>query len=469
MSAEDVAGEKKCLKDLEGCTVSVLLGSFQDIEISRKYPGINLYRLNTVAELLASVEKGKVDYGVFDEVLVFCAINDDRDIKELFSIPEMAGDVGMGFRKDETALCAQFNEFLADYMASSRYADLVDRWFGKNAKFEEMPDIALPAQGKPVRVGCINDFPFTFIKDGKWAGLEIELLMRFCEYAGRPIEITSYDFSSLITALGTGKVDIASSFIFITEERSKQILFSDPYFNCCGACFVRASGENSQKKTVWSRIKKSFTNNVIVEDRWKLILDGLWETVVISVFSILLGSLVGALLCWMRLSGRRTAIDFSKLVVDIVRGIPVLVFLMLMYYVVFASSHITARWVAVVAFAINFGAYVSEMFRTGIEGVDRGQTEAGLAMGFSKFNTFRLFVLPQALKKIIPVYKGEAISLIKNTSVVGYIAIQDLTKVSDIVRSRTFDAFFPLIIISIVYFILAWILGMVLDYLGKKI
>ena len=154
---------------------------------------------------------------------------------------------------------------------------------------------------------------------------------------------------------------------------------------------------------------------------------------------------------------------------DIVRGVPVLVFLMVMFYIVFASSGITARWVAIIAFAINFGSYTSEMFRTGIKGVDRGQTEAGLAMGFTPFATFRLFVVPQALKNIIPVFKGEAVSLIKNTSVVGYIAIQDLTKVSDIIRSRTFDAFFPLIFISIIYFILAWLLGKFLDRMAGKL
>lgn len=108
------------------------------------------------------------------------------------------------------------------------------------------------------------------------------------------------------------------------------------------------------------------------------------------------------------------------------------------------------------------------MFRTGINSVDPGQTEAGRAMGFSKVKTFLLIVVPQAVKQILPVYKGEAISLIKNTSIVGYIAIQDLTKVSDIIRSRTFDAFFPLIVISIIYLILAWLLGLLLDYLHKK-
>ena len=146
-----------------------------------------------------------------------------------------------------------------------------------------------------------------------------------------------------------------------------------------------------------------------------------------------------------------------------------LVFLMVMFYVVLSSSGLTGRWVAVISFAINFSAYACEIFRTGIDSVDRGQTEAGLAMGFTRIGTFFNFVLPQALKNILPVFKNEAISLIKGTSIVGYVAIQDLTKASDIIRARTFDAFFPLIIITIIYFLLAWLFGKALDRLGKKI
>jgi amine acid ABC transporter, permease protein, 3-TM region, His/Glu/Gln/Arg/opine family len=171
----------------------------------------------------------------------------------------------------------------------------------------------------------------------------------------------------------------------------------------------------------------------------------------------------------MRLSGNKLLKEIAYIYVEIIRGVPILVLLMLMFYVIFAQSAVSPRWVAIIAFAMNFGAYVSEMFRTGIEGVDRGQTEAGLAMGFSPLKTFIFFIIPQAAKKVIPVFKGEAVSLIKNTSVVGFIAIQDLTKASEIIRARTFDAFFPLLIISAIYFFLAWLLGKGLDLLAKKI
>jgi len=123
--------------------------------------------------------------------------------------------------------------------------------------------------------------------------------------------------------------------------------------------------------------------------------------------------------------------------------------------------------VAVLAFGMNFAAYVSEMFRSGIESLDRGQSEAGTAMGFTKTQTFSFIVLPQMIQRILPVYKGEFISLVKMTSIVGYIAVQDLTKAGDIIRSRTFDAFFPLIMVAVLYFLISLLLVQALEYLER--
>ena len=141
---------------------------------------------------------------------------------------------------------------------------------------------------------------------------------------------------------------------------------------------------------------------------------------------------------------------------------------MIMFYVVFAGSGVSAVAISIITFAINFSAYVSEMFRSSIESIDRGQTEAGVSLGFTQVQTFVYIIMPQAFKQVLPVYKGEMISLVKMTSIVGYIAVQDLTKIGDIIRSRTFDAFFPLIVVAVLYCILAWVFSLVLNLIGKK-
>ena len=282
-------------------------------------------------------------------------------------------------------------------------------------------------------------------------------------------------FSSLIPAIASDRVDLAISSITITKERSAKVAFSDSYIDMDAYALtlkenLSSSYNNSDdNRGFFSKIKKSFYDNIIFEKRYKLIIDGFKETIIISLFSILLGTLIGAFICFLRMGKSRFRKGFAKCYISIMRGTPLLVFLMIMYYVIFASTSINATIVAIIAFAMNFGAYVSEMFRSGIDGIDKGQSEAGIAMGFTKIQTFIYIVAPQAIKRVVPVYKGEVISLIKSTSIVGYIAIQDLTKASDIIRSRTFDAFFPLIFIALIYFILAWALGLLLEYLNRKL
>ena len=215
-------------------------------------------------------------------------------------------------------------------------------------------------------------------------------------------------------------------------------------------------------------IAESFTNNLITEDRYRMILDGLQVTLLITFCAAIFGTLLGGLVCWMRMSRRKWVSTTAKVYIDIMRGTPVLVLLMLMYYVVMAPMNATGIVVAIVTFALNMAAYVSEMLRTAIEGIDRGQTEAGLALGYTRRQTFFKIVLPQVVKAVMPVYQGEVISLLKGSSIVGYIAVADMTRASDLIRSRTFDAFFPLIVTAIIYFIMAWLIGLLLTSLVQR-
>ena len=226
-------------------------------------------------------------------------------------------------------------------------------------------------------------------------------------------------------------------------------------------------------KTLWvltgtNSLTESFYNNLIAEDRYRMILDGLQVTLLITLCAALLGTLMGGLVCWMRMSQRRWLQQVAKVYIELMRGTPVLVLLMLMYYVVMAPLDATGIVVAIVTFAMNTAAYISEMLRTTIQGIDRGQTEAGLALGFTPRQTFFKIVLPQVVKAVMPVYQGEVVSLLKGTSIVGYIAVADMTRASDLIRSRTFDAFFPLIVTAIIYFLMAWLIGQLLQNLVQR-
>ena len=219
---------------------------------------------------------------------------------------------------------------------------------------------------------------------------------------------------------------------------------------------------------MFSNVAESFSNNLIVEGRYRMILDGLQVTLLITFFAAVLGTLLGGLVCWMRMSRKKWLRQVARVYIDLMRGTPVLVLLMLMYYVVMAPVDATGIVVAVVTFAMNTAAYISEMLRTTIQGIDRGQTEAGLALGFTPRQTFLKIVLPQVVRAVMPVYQGEIVSLLKGTSIVGYIAVADMTRASDLIRSRTFDAFFPLIVTAIIYFVMAWLIGLLLQSLVQR-
>jgi len=219
--------------------------------------------------------------------------------------------------------------------------------------------------------------------------------------------------------------------------------------------------------TFFTSLANSFHSNIIEENRYLLIVSGLKTTAIIAVLSTVLGTFLGALVCFMRMSRNPILNIPAKAYIFIQRGTPLLVSLMLMYYVVFASVDISPVPVSIIAFGMNFAAYVAEIYRAGINSIDKGQMEAGIAMGFTKFRTILFIILPQTIRRILPVYKGEFISLLKMTSVVGYIAVQDLTKASDIIRSRTFDAFFPLVMVAILYIFISWVVMLALENVEK--
>ncbi|NTW50963.1 MAG: amino acid ABC transporter permease [Chlorobiaceae bacterium] len=222
-----------------------------------------------------------------------------------------------------------------------------------------------------------------------------------------------------------------------------------------------------QTPSFLSGLAQSFQSNIIEENRYLLIVRGLKTTAIIAVLSTILGTFLGALVCFMRMSRNPLLNLPAKAYIFVQRGTPLLVSLMLMYYVVFASVDINPVIVSIIAFGLNFAAYVAEIYRAGINSIDKGQMEAGIAMGFTKFRTILYIILPQTIRRILPVYKGEFISLLKMTSVVGYIAVQDLTKASDIIRSRTFDAFFPLCMVAILYIFISWVVMLAIEHVEK--
>lgn len=214
--------------------------------------------------------------------------------------------------------------------------------------------------------------------------------------------------------------------------------------------------------------------NFIKDDRWLYMWNGLKVTLIVTLFATLLGILIGFLVAIIRSTHDRTGKFrilnvICQVYLTVIRGTPVVVQLMIIYYVIFGSWDINKVIVAILAFGINSGAYVAEICRAGIMSIDIGQLEAGRSIGFSYAQTMWYIILPQAFKNVLPALGNEFIVLLKETSVSGYIALQDLTKGGDIIRSRTYDAFFPLIGVAVIYLVLVLAFTKLLSLLERRL
>ena len=212
----------------------------------------------------------------------------------------------------------------------------------------------------------------------------------------------------------------------------------------------------------------------IVDDRWKYLVDGLKTTLIITVFAVMIGMVLGFLVAIIRSTHDRTGKLkilnlFCKLYLTVIRGTPVMVQLLIIYYVIFASVRIDKTFVGILAFGINSGAYVAEIVRSGIMSIDKGQFEAGASLGLNYTKTMKYIIMPQAFKNVLPALANECIVLLKETSVAGYIALADLTKGGDIIRSITYEPFLPLIAVALIYLVIVVGLSALVGKLERRL
>lgn len=227
-------------------------------------------------------------------------------------------------------------------------------------------------------------------------------------------------------------------------------------------------------QNTWTSLCADFYLNFIKEDRWKYLVRGLGVTLEVALFAAIVGIILGALLAIVRTTADKTGrLRFlnwlAKLYITVIRGTPVVVQLLIINFVIFSSVFVDMVLVAIIAFGLNSAAYVAEVFRSGIMSIDEGQFEAGRSLGFNYGQTMWHIVMPQAFKNVLPALANEFITLLKETSVSGYIGLTDLTKAGDIIRSRTFAAFMPLIAVALVYLIMVVVLSAGVSRLERRL
>lgn len=451
-------------QNLAHASIGVQLGVTSEAEVKKSYPEADAESFQSISDTIAALAAGKIDYATATEPIALLYMRKNANLT--YIKPALYGvDVSMGLAKGNDELRNKLNGAIEKLKADGT-VDAVQKKWCEDGDYD-LSDVPVCGDGEVLKVAYSpTDEPSTFMYEGHAAGMDVEIVMRAAYELGMRCEFQDMNFSAKLAALSAGTVDVGI-YMVDTPEREGSMDFIETIYTLDWVAMTKtdAQGTGSVLDNLVSGIKSTF----IDEGRWAMVLEGLLVTVGISLSAFALATLGGGLLCLMKRSGKRVVVAAANGYCSLATGIPVLVWLMILYYIVFAGIGIPAIAVAVICFGLEAAAPLSSIFVTGLEAVGTGEVEAADSMGFTRRQTYRRVILPQAFQRIGTLYAGQLTSLIKATSVVGYVAITDLTKVSDIIRSRTFDAFFPLISVALVYFVVILVFSVLLKALIRRI
>ncbi len=461
-------------EDFIGKTIGVTLGTICDIVAEDDLQGIATHYSDTSAAL-EDVRKGRLDGFMTDlSVVKVLAAEPGNENFEYFPIPEDIFNGPMGAYSIDQDVIDRFNVFLAELDADGTLAKMQTRWLDDVPDLDSpMPDIPAAGENGTLTVATTGAaLPFSFIgANNELKGYSIELAMRFAAHEGMHIEFAEMEFGAMIPYVAAGRADFGIANVSITEERKKSVIFSEPIYNDRLGIIALLPGASSavQSMSFSEWISTGIDRNLIAEDRWKMILDGLGVTMLMSMLSQLLGTALGCFVCWMLMHRIRVIRTIGNAYCALIRGLPIVVILMITYYIIFGSSEFSGVLIAVAAFTMTTGATVAIILKGAIETVDPVEIEAARSIGFSAAKAFFTVTLPQAIRRALPGYTNGFVELVKATAIVGYIAIQDLTRAGDLIRSRTYDAFFPLILVAIIYLIVTTVCVLLFQFIIRKI
>lgn len=467
--------EIRSVADLPGKRIGVQLGTTGDIYVSdyeEDGSGTVVERYNKGADAVQALKQGKIDCVVIDEqpALKFVEQNPGLYVlEEEFTLEDYAFVTA----KENEELLTRVNAALAELREEGVLAEIQKNYVGTESEVGQYPyekkDVKRP--NGTLIVGTNAEFPpYESYEEGEIVGIDMDIMQAVCDTLGMEMQVEDMAFDSIISAVATGKVDIGAAGFTVTEERKKNVSFTDTY-TTSKQVVVLANGDMAGES---AGLAEKFYDNFIKKNRYMYLLKGLGNTLVITVFAVLIGILLGFLIAIVRTNhdrnGGLTILNgICKAYLAIMRGTPVMIQLLIIYYVIFQSVNAGKLVVAVIAFGLNSAAYVAEIVRSGIMAVDIGQFEAGRSLGLNYRQTMESIVLPQAVKNILPALCNEFISLLKETSISGYIGLMDLTKGGDIIRSVTYEAFLPLIAVAIIYFLMVMGLSKAVSLLERRL
>lgn len=457
------------IEDFNGENIGVQTAVLYEELIMDRVPDTQFQYYTMPNDMIYALQSGKVSAYLIEEVGYGVQ---KANHPELTTFPEDPGEISatciIGNNDRQSTLLAQLNAFIAKSRANGLLDELYDYWIADFDPDTDTCDIGnFTGENGTVSVAVEGGYePFSFVSNGNLAGFDVDFVCRFCREYGYVPQFFEVPFEAIAPGVETGKYDIGMN-IVVSEERNETGTLSDIYYTCPIKLVIL--GEDTNTATWFEKIQSSFYKTFVRENRWKLFLQGAGETILITLTSILTGTLLGFAVFMLCRHGNVVANSITNFFLWLIHGMPTVLLLMILYYIIFGSSRLSGTWVSVVGFSLMFACSMIDMLRVGYKAIPHGQFEASTALGYSDSQSFFKIILPQAAGHFLPIYRNEVVTLIKETSVVGYIAVLDLTKISDLVRSRTYEAFFPLILTAIMYFVISGVMTRTVAYIEKKI
>ena len=444
----------KTLEDLDGCKVGIQTGLNYEDYLEEACPGAEPVFFSQFPSMFPALQQGKVD-SILTESTSFIVERIEHEGLAAIEEPLDVVDCGIGVSGDHTGavLLEQLNDFIVSYKSDGTYEEMMNYWFDEYDRDHATVD----KSGITGENGVVNFTseasyePVCFVgADGELLGYDIDFIYRFCRKYGYEPQITPLEYDAMSAALASGKCSVAMGLIE-DEERAESIRFTEGYmtYDILALYYVGKSDTSFPQQ-----IAASFSKTFIRENRWQMFLQGAYTTLLITVLSVLFGTVLGLLLYLWVVNGKIAERRVTDFICWIAGSTPTVVLLMILYYILFGNYAISNIAAAVVGFSIVYGCEFYEKIVSGVKAVGTGQEEAARAQGFSVNQTFFRIIFPQAIGHFSANYMSDVVSLIQDTSVVGYIAVMDLTKMSDLIRGRTYEAFFPLLATAGIYYLL---------------
>ena len=461
--------EFRTIEDLNGRNIGVQTAVLYEELIRDRVPKTAFQYYTMPNDLILALTSGKIDAYLIEEVSFGVQ---KKNHPELTTIEEPAGYINatciIGNNSKKDRILRELNEFIRESHENGMLAELYDYWIADFDPDTDTCDIGgFTGENGTISIAIEGGYePFSFIGNGKLSGFDVDFACRFARAYGYTPEFFEVPFEAIAPGVETGKYDIGMN-IVVSEERNETGTLSEVYYTTPIRLVIL--GEDDSDLGFFEKLSNSFYKTFMKESRWKLFVQGAGVTIFITLASILAGTILGFGIYMLCRHGNIFANSLTNFFLWLIHGMPTVLLLMILYYIVFGSSRLSGMWVSVVGFSLMFACSMIDMLRVGYNAIGRGQLEASTALGYSDSQSFFRILLPQAAQHFLPIYRNEVVTLIKETSVVGYIAVLDLTKISDLVRSRTYEAFFPLILTAIMYFVIAAVLTKIVGMIEKAV